>query len=520
MPAGIKILTSGIKRSFLRRIQAILLFMLILQPVLPHYKARYHVIVDTDGGIDDFRAICMMLASPHIEIIAITAVDGVMPPDVTASRVRSQLQQFGHQGIMVGLGKAIPDKPGNIIAGSGMAGKISWGTESTPGPNGSPPDAVSLILESVKLEDMPVDIVALGPLTNLAGALKVDPGISGRVRQVYWLGTETDKESFNYALDPGSTQSVLASGFSISRVNADNSILGRLEDFISGLGILSSRYADAVKELYSSAPADFSHHYMATHLGDDCIPLYMLYPEYFKIKYTSEEPERCIARANPTVNHAGLILEILDSDQEDKSIIFSRFPTDPVLFEEDVADITPELIEKHGLREWKIVVLTNEFHEHLGIYSILGAKMGLRAREYFHVGIDELSILSCAGSRPQLSCLNDGLQVSTGATLGHGTIRLGEQEILPRAYFTFKNRVIRVTVRAEIRQKISEDVSMGVKSYGLDSPDYWNYIRDLALKYWLELSRYDIFEIEELPPGVEPTLNPALNGCIPENAGS
>ena len=78
------------------------------------------------------------------------------------------------------------------------------------------------------------------------------------------------------------------------------------------------------------------------------------------------------------------------------------------------------------MKEWKIVVLTNEFHEHMGIYSILGAKMGLRAREYFHLGIDELEILSFAGSTPPVSCLNDGLQVSTGATLGHGTITLGE----------------------------------------------------------------------------------------------
>jgi formylmethanofuran dehydrogenase subunit E len=51
-----------------------------------------------------------------------------------------------------------------------------------------------------------------------------------------------------------------------------------------------------------------------------------------------------------------------------------------------------------------------QFHEHLGIYSILGAKMGFRAREYFNVGIDELKIKSFVGSRPPVSCLNDGLE--------------------------------------------------------------------------------------------------------------
>ena len=39
-----------------KRTLLILGLLLILQPVLPHFRARYHVIVDTDGGIDDFRA--------------------------------------------------------------------------------------------------------------------------------------------------------------------------------------------------------------------------------------------------------------------------------------------------------------------------------------------------------------------------------------------------------------------------------------------------------------------------------
>ena len=144
-------------------------------------------------------------------------------------------------------------------------------------------------------------------------------------------------------------------------------------------------------------------------------------------------------------------------------------------------------------------VSSNEFHEHLGVYSILGAKMGLRAREYFHVGIDELEILSFAGSSPPVSCLNDGLQASTGATLGHGTISLNEGEVIPKARFTFKNKTLELSVRQDVRQKIKEAVKYGVQTYGLNSPEYWVYIRQLALGYWLELDRYEIFDIKEVP---------------------
>ena len=91
----------------MKRILGILFVLLLVQPVLPHYKARYHVIVDTDGGIDDFRAICMMLASPEIEIIAITAVDGILSPEETAARLSSLLKHFGHEGIPLGLGKSV-----------------------------------------------------------------------------------------------------------------------------------------------------------------------------------------------------------------------------------------------------------------------------------------------------------------------------------------------------------------------------------------------------------------------------
>lgn len=58
----------------------VLSFLLLLLCIIasPHYKARYHVIIDTDGGMDDLRAICMLLASEQTEVIAITCVDRIL----------------------------------------------------------------------------------------------------------------------------------------------------------------------------------------------------------------------------------------------------------------------------------------------------------------------------------------------------------------------------------------------------------------------------------------------------------
>lgn len=481
----------------MKRILGILFLLLLVQPALPHYKARFHVIVDTDGGIDDFRAICMMLASPEIEIIAITAVDGILSPEETVGRLSSLLRHFGHEGIPLGLGKSVADKS-RMPEKEAMASYTQWIKEESPVLSLSLPDAAGLIMKSIELEEMPVDIIALGPLTNLEAFLQESGGIPERVRKVYWYNDAESKMDFNYAFDAASAGAILKSGFSIDRVNGAGKRLENLDGFLASLDTATTPYACAVRELYTNPSPGFMNHIMATLLADDCIPVYMLYPEQFTVSTCGDQPLRRIAYASKEVVMAPLLLDILDSDQEDKSIIFSNFPVDPALFEEDVAPIAPVIIEKHGMKEWKIVVLTNEFHEHMGIYSILGAKMGLRAREYFHLGIDELEILSFAGSTPPVSCLNDGLQVSTGATMGHGTITLGEGQVNPKAHFTFKDRVIEINVRPDIRKKIKKDVGYGIQTYGLESTEYWEYIRKLALEYWMELDRFEIFDIREL----------------------
>ena len=456
----------------MKRFLVIMIALLVFQPAFSHFKARYHVVVDTDGGVDDFRAICMMLASPEIEIMAITVVDGILSPEETAGRVRSLLHHFGHEGIPVGLGVHNPGRSAELRSTCGLASEITWGNSDRQIPNSDLPNAVDLLLRSIKLEDMPVDIVAMGPLTNISGALKQNPSLAGEVRNLFWYGQGMKSKGLNYSFDPDAAHRIMESAFRMDMIDAGEATLGSKESFMVGLNPLSTRYAIAVKEMYQTVSQEFQDLPIMTSMGDDCIPLFMLYPNYFSRNTNDTEPGKQMVVARHADNLAGPVLEILNNDQEDKSIIFSRFPVDTGLFEADVATIAVEIMERHTLKEWKIVVLTNEFHEHLGIYSVLGAKMGLRAREYYHVGIDELSIVSFAGSQPPVSCLNDGLQVSTGGTLGHGTIVLGEGAVFPGARFSFKDREIELTIREDIREQIKNDVRYGVESYGLDSLEY------------------------------------------------
>jgi len=125
--------------------------------------------------------------------------------------------------------------------------------------------------------------------------------------------------------------------------------------------------------------------------------------------------------------------------------------------------------------------------------------MGIKARDFFGVGADLLEVTTYAGNKPPYSCLNDGIQVSTGATLGMGTIHLASHaKNKPEAIFTSKYRSIKISLKKEYLEKVDADIKEGIMKFGLMDDGYWKLIRHNALKYWVEWDRNKIFDIEEV----------------------
>ncbi len=157
------------------------------------------------------------------------------------------------------------------------------------------------------------------------------------------------------------------------------------------------------------------------------------------------------------------------------------------------------VVKKFGLAEWKAICLTNEIHGHTGIFSIIGAKMGIRALEYFNVGVNNLKTVSYAGHQPPLSCFTDGLQISTGSTPGQGLLRVSDTIVsVPEAVFECNHQRIKISADSGIAAQMHEDITKGVKEYGLQSDAYWNYVEELAIRYWRDFDRHNIFIIEKL----------------------
>lgn len=179
-------------------------------------------------------------------------------------------------------------------------------------------------------------------------------------------------------------------------------------------------------------------------------------------------------------------------------MLFKQFPTNPALYSNDMQWMVEKTIERFGLDEWRAGVLTNELHGHLGIYAIMGIKMGIAALEYLKVEAGKVSIRSYAGQRPPISCMNDGLQVSTEATFGHGLITSPFTE-QPKAMADFKaeDQTIRIKFKEDIELMIANEIDKAIKKYE-NTPPYWEYVRQLAIKYWAELDRKQIFDIVDI----------------------
>jgi pyrimidine-specific ribonucleoside hydrolase len=175
-------------------------------------------------------------------------------------------------------------------------------------------------------------------------------------------------------------------------------------------------------------------------------------------------------------------------------VLLKEIPTDPIIFREDVKLFVEKIIEKHGLEEFKAALLTNEFHRHLGIYSIIGAKMGIRAKEILHAPMDGIHVVSMTGNRPPLSCMNDGLQVATGASLGRGTIRISDTAISPTAEFLYKKEKLILKIKKEVSEMIKKNIDSAVLKFCGVNQEYFAHIRKLSIHYWLQLDRRRIFE--------------------------
>jgi pyrimidine-specific ribonucleoside hydrolase len=320
-----------------------------------------------------------------------------------------------------------------------------------------------------------------------------------KIKRVIWYNETLDPfTGTNYERDPEAADVVLSKNLNISVIsNLSKTGAAFSKKLFQNIKSIETPFARTIVISHSYPPVleRINNGHMI--LWDDLLPVFFICPDCFDMEPDKTNPNISMTKDYDILEIRRRILDIL-SQQYDYSrhIMFDKFPVDPDIYRSDITPVAREIIEKFGSDEWRICVLTNEIHGHLGIYSIVGAKMGLKAREYFSVGVDQLQVISYAGNRPPLSCLNDGLQISTGATLGQGTITVSSDSVLlPKAHFTFEGKTIEMQLKDEYREQVESDISQGIVQFGNLTSGYWKLIRKLGLKYWKEWDRNEMFTV-------------------------
>ena len=99
------------------------------------------------------------------------------------------------------------------------------------------------------------------------------------------------------------------------------------------------------------------------------------------------------------------------------------------------------------------------FHGHLGPYVVIGYKMGEIANQMLSPDPFSKKAIAWTGTKPPLSCIIDGIQISSGCTLGKGNIEITLDGI-PRVRFIENNgKHIEVTLKPGIEEEIDSIVT-------------------------------------------------------------
>lgn len=183
------------------------------------------ILIDADPGQDDAVAILLALASPEdLEVLAITTVAGNVPVAATVANALRICDLAGRPDLPVHAGADRPlicelETAEFVCGPDGLAGVDLPPPSRAPDP-GHAVDALIGALRAPRAEK--VTICALGPLTNLALALRLAPDIAARIERIVVmggaqnLGNMTPAAEFNIYVDPHAAGIVFGAGLPIT----------------------------------------------------------------------------------------------------------------------------------------------------------------------------------------------------------------------------------------------------------------------------------------------------------------
>ncbi len=215
-------------------------------------KRRF--IIDTDTASDDAVAIMMALQWPDVQVDAVTVVFGNVPVEQGSINARYTVELCGHETpVYVGAARALLREPSfaHWFHGPDGMGDMQYPAPRRPAADGH---AVDELIRRFGAEPGEIELITLGPLTNVALALLREPRLAAWVKACYVMGGNanvvgnvTPAAEFNIWCDPEAANIVFHSGMKLLMVGWEHcrgaaNLDDAERDMVAGFGTALARF--------------------------------------------------------------------------------------------------------------------------------------------------------------------------------------------------------------------------------------------------------------------------------------
>jgi inosine-uridine nucleoside N-ribohydrolase len=190
---------------------------------------RVKLVIDTDPGVDDAMAILYAARVPEIEILGLTTVFGNVPVGI-ATRNALRLAEMAGLDVPVAAGAAGPLARVPHPHAARVHGAEGFGAVPAVAPAGRPldEDAADFLSRMARAHPGALVVCAIGPITNVAEAIRRDPAFARTVARIVVMGgavfvpgNVTPHAEANTHNDPHALAEVIASGARVTLVGLD-----------------------------------------------------------------------------------------------------------------------------------------------------------------------------------------------------------------------------------------------------------------------------------------------------------